>query len=289
VLQNNKVSNVNRTFGRFWLFIILLQSFATTQAAYCQQTFKVVRNVPYSTAADKTCVGDVFLPLATEKSHPIVIFIHGGGWEGGSTEENEPMAENLADAGFVVFNVNYRLLRNGGEFPGDVNDVKDALAFAASKASQWGGDPKRIGAIGTSAGGHLALMLAYTPLTAISAPHYPNTHARVSAVVSWFGPTDLKDLRGDLIDRYVGNVSDGYRKASPITYANSAVPTLLVHGTADDYVPYTQSKKLLLALRAAGVQSDLHTVVGEGHGFTPGYPAAMAKTISFFKRNLTTD
>lgn len=264
--------------------LVLMPTYS--QPASYQPSFKVLRNVSYVATSDRVRVGDVFLPVDRKQHRPIIIYVHGGGWEGGSKEEDEPIVENIVDAGFVVFNINYRLLRQGGEFPGDINDLKDALAFCASNSAAWGADPGRIGAMGTSAGAHLALMMAYAPDSVIGAPHYRDSRARIGAVVSWFGPTDLDDMHGDLLDRYLVNAPGGYKKASPINYVHSAVPTLLVHGTNDDLVPYSQSTKLLTALRSAHVVAEMHTVNGEGHGFTKGFPAAMAKTIHFFSSHL---
>ena len=109
----------------------------------------------------------------------------------GSKDQMRGQARALAKHGFVVFNINYRLVGHGGEFPADLIDVKDALAFVATKDREWHVDTSRLAAMGGSAGAHLSMMLGYTPDKIFAPEHYQNNQARVVAVVSWFGPTDF--------------------------------------------------------------------------------------------------
>lgn len=94
-------------------------------------SFTLTTNVPYVTPSDSVRVGDLYLPKDTGRLHPAVLFIHGGGWVSGDKAESTGNARALAQHGFVVFNINYRLINQGGAFPADIIDTKEALAFLA--------------------------------------------------------------------------------------------------------------------------------------------------------------
>lgn len=247
---------------------------------------RVERNVPYIPSGDGFHQGDVYLPSHPSRAlRPAVVVIHGGGWAGGSKDDPDVvfLSQQLASRGYVAFNVNYRLDGADGAFPSDVQDVKDAVAFIAHTASTWHIDPKRLAVVGTSAGGHLALMAGYTPDSGIFVPpHYPQTHVRPAAVGSFFGPTDMTAFpevdvyARNVVERYLGGtpaqIPDTYRRGSPVTYAGSAVPTIFEHGTADTTVPYAQSVELYHLLQQGGVETRLVSMTGLGHGLLLGRP-----------------
>jgi acetyl esterase/lipase len=198
----------------------------------------------------------------------------------------------LAQHGFVAFSINYRLVSKGGGFPADVQDVKDAIAFLAAQASQWRIDASKLVTLGESAGGHLALMAAYTPNRGrFASPHHLYSTARVAAVISFYGYTNLMKLQyRRTVQRYLGGSirrvgSAVYRDASPISYVRTAVPTLLVQGTKDHSLPLSQSVELEHLLRQRGTPTNLVLLTGASHGFmdSAGYPreAAFAAVFSF--------
>jgi acetyl esterase/lipase len=246
-------------------------------------SFTVTPEVSYVEPSDGIRVGDLYLPLKPGLK-PVVILIHGGAWSAGSRQHLNDQAQALAQHGFAVFNIDYRLVGSGGEFPADVVDVKDALAFAAGKAALWNIDVTRMAAMGSSAGGHLAMMLGYTPNKVFAPEHYPKSDAHVKAVVSWFGPTDFVGIHHDAITKYlarVGGEKDA-SEASPITYAQTGVATMFVHGTKDPLVPYDQSKRMLDVLTGRHIFAQLVPIPDEGHGFSPqGWHLAMTRVLAF--------
>lgn len=252
----------------------------------CSNGYSILKDLSYSDKPE--CLGDLYLPKQTQaKLKSAVVFVHGGGWEGGDKKDDSVMAEALADNGFVVFNINYRLLSAGGNFPADVVDVREAITFLADHSRNYGIDRRKIACMGTSAGGHLALMSAYAPGQTICRASEAVDCPPVCAVVSWSGPTDLNSLRGGLIDRYLANAgAEAHSKASPISFVSTAVPTLLVHGDSDDLVPVSQSKRLYLALQSAHKDAEFLELKGEGHGFEAAGAMAFEKTIEFLKAHL---
>jgi glycerophosphoryl diester phosphodiesterase len=241
--------------------------------------YRLMSNVPYTTPADGARVGDLYLPNNSSGLRPAVIFIHGGGWSSGTKEQAAPIAAALANHGYVVFNINYRLVGQGGEFPGNVNDVRKALNFVVSKSGEWQVDTSKIAAMGGSAGGHLAMLLAYAPLASKPAP------PRLAAVVSWFGPGNLAPGHA-IVDRYIAKPdANAYASASPIRFARTAVPTLFVHGTADTLVPFAQSQDMVRALQANHIKAELLPIPGAGHGFDPqGWSNAINATLRFLDK-----
>ena len=171
------------------------------------------------------------------KQRPLVVVIHGGGWHGGSVDEGAACHRYLAAHGYLVYVVSYRFVPST-RFPGQLDDVRVALAWIVAHAAESGGDPSRIVLMGRSAGAQLALVAAYA-----------GREPSIRAVVSWYGPTDLAsgyreppcpdplDVR-TLIGDYLGGGPDDeparYAHASPITYATHLLPpTLLIAGGSD--------------------------------------------------------
>lgn len=114
------------------------------------------KNIRYS-SIHNICVGDLYLLDSAQQQqlHPAVIIIHGGAWRSGSKEDFNAVeaSEWLSDGGFVVYNINYRLTGDGGEFPNNITDVENAVSFLVNKAQSFSIDKTRIGVFGCSAGG----------------------------------------------------------------------------------------------------------------------------------------
>src|SRR5260370_23836657 len=101
--------------------------------------------------------GDLYLPKGLDKA-PVVIAIHGGGWQAGSPASYRYWGPILARNGYALFSIDYRLGK-AGAYPGSVFDVKAAVQFVRAKAADLAVDPERIGLMGDSAGGHLAALV----------------------------------------------------------------------------------------------------------------------------------
>lgn len=219
---------------------------------------------------------DLYLPEgpAPRGGRPAVIAIHGGGWRGGSKSDVKGMALQLAEHGYVVAAIDYRLSRPGRpSWPTNFEDCREAVRWLRRHAADYQVDPRRIVALGVSAGGHLAALLG-------THPDDPNaeTSAQVQAVVDFYGPIDLagtatsQSLPSTPVALMLGENHTAHprraRAASPLAYVSpSAPPTLLIHGRDDELIPVEQSEALAAALDHAGVSNQLLIVDGAAHGF----------------------
>lgn len=245
----------------------------------------VEQNIPYDSYPQT--VLDVYKPAGNGSSKRCgVLAIHGGGWVNGSKERvvGSLVIPWLAK-GCVVANVEYRLAAVAPA-PAAVEDVLKAAEWFRKNASRWNVDSKRIVAVGTSAGGHLALMVGLTPKRARFGPT-----GNVAAVINFYGITDVEDqLGGDNMRKYaVTWVKEGEgrmelaRRVSPISYIREDVPPVLtIHGQVDETVPYDHGVRLTKELRDAGADAEMISVPNGGHGFPPEQMAELYKSIFEF-------
>ena len=254
----------------------------------------------------------------TRGGRPAVVHLHGGGWRTGERSSLGPVVdgfglgpiEQLVSAGFVVASVDYRLT-DVATFPAQLLDANAAVRWLRSHAAEYGVDPRRIYAWGDSAGGHLACLLGLT--AGVDEFREPGSgvggNDGVGAVVAWYPPTDLERMgeqaRPDavarandpgsreslLIGAQPADAPEKARAASPISYVRAgAPPFLLIHGTADRFVPAAQSAGLADALAAAGTAVELLLLDGADHmwaspgGSSNAAEKAIAATIDFLRR-----
>ena len=230
---------------------------------------------------------DLLLPTepAADEPLPLIVYIHGGAWRGGSKREGIAfLTPSVASGKYAGATIDYRL-SNETIWPGQVHDCKAAIRWLRANAKKFNIDPQRIGVIGGSAGGHLAAMLGVTGSVERlegKVGDHQDQPSRVSCVVDEFGPTELlamsefpSDIEHDspespesrLVGGPIQERKDAARSASPITYVSSDDPPfLLIHGTDDPLVPYDQSERFLASLEAEGVEAMLLKVQGGGHG-----------------------
>lgn len=224
---------------------------------------------------------DVVRPSAGDGPFPAVVCIHGGGFRAGTRQRYRTIAYRLAQAGYVAAAVSYRLSPMA-QFPAPVEDVKAAVRFLRANAGRFHLDPERIGAVGGSAGGHLALMLGLTGGVDAFEGSGPNLEesSRVQAVVDFYGPTDFtasyepgKSVdAAEVLPMFLGGDLEHNRaehvRASPLNWVSpDDAPTLTLHGTKDKYVAYEHAVWLTERLEGAGVPTRLETLEGAGHGF----------------------
>jgi acetyl esterase/lipase len=259
----------------------------------------VERDVVYGTAQGTPLLLDLAMPKTGNGPFPVVVFLHGGGWSEGNRQEMNHFIEGVAGLGYAGVTVAYRLVP-AARFPAQLEDCKAAVRWLRANAAKYRINPKRIGVVGFSAGGHLASMLGVTGKNdgLEGAGGNPDQSSRVQAVVSFFGLTDFstrdwpRDLENGVIEPFLGgsfaNHADEYRRASPITYVTSdAPPFLFFHGSEDKLVPVDQSKRLGEKLRNAGVFAEVNVLEGEGHGFTDAAnQKAMRRMLDFLDAHL---
>jgi acetyl esterase/lipase len=219
---------------------------------------------------------------------PAVVAIHGGSWRSGNKAMFRPLLDRLAKRGFVAIAIQYRLAPQH-RWPAQLEDAKCAVRWLRAHANRLRIDPQRIGAVGFSAGAHLALLLG--SVDAKRGFEGQGGHAgyssKVQAVIDFFGPTDLRGFRGRTMEDFLGGsneeLPERYAEASPIlSYKAGDAPVLLIHGTLDRLVPLEQSVKMARRLTVLGVRNSLVTVEQEGHGwFGPKLDRNIEQSLSF--------
>ena len=220
---------------------------------------------------------DLYVPKSLRGPLPTMVLLHGGGWCSGSKNDMRPAARAFAEKGYATVAVEYRLTPQH-RFPAQLHDVKCAVRWLRANAARCQVDPERIGVMGGSAGGHLALLLALTePKDGLEGDGgCPEQSSKVQAVINLMGPVDLsRPGWPDVTERMIADLVGGNRErtlaacrsASPFSYIHrGAPPVLTIHGTKDEIVPYDQARLLHESLRAAGVTTWLEPLKDKGHG-----------------------
>lgn len=293
-------------FGFVSLILFAFPVAAQIAAQTPEAQFTIVPDVQYCTAEGKPLLMDVFIPKHRNGvPTPAVLWIHGGGWDHGD-KSGHSSAQFLANEGFVTATLSYRL-SGDSPFPAAIEDCKCAIRFLRASAPKYGIDPDRIGVAGSSAGGHLAELVATADQSAGLEGNggWSNVSSKVQAAVSYYGVSDLtmpfppdtvqvivKFLRGTEKEK-----PELYRKASPIVYVSKDdPPLLLVHGENDDGVPFDQSVRMADAYRRTGPPVEFIAVKNAGHDFqhigddpiSPSVEIIHQRTVDFFKHYLVT-
>jgi acetyl esterase/lipase len=261
--------------------VVVLMSIAQASAA----EFEVVNqpDLVYAEHDGVKLVGDLYLPKGKTKV-PVLVAVHGGGWQIGNRQFYRYWGLFLARAGYAVFAIEYRLAK-AGTYPAAVYDTKAAIQFVRAKAGEYNIDPDRVGLVGDSAGAHLA------SLVALAGDQYTSAYrddanaavpANVKCVIGFYGVYDMHaqwthDLSSrpndKIVEKFLGVPPMQNRRvyfdASPISYAtvdHNQVRFLLIHGTEDDIVDAaSQSGAFLNALTQSGFFVRRIIIPGAGH------------------------
>ena len=245
---------------------------------------------------------DVFVP-DRPGPHPVLVYLHGGGWVAGSPRSHRKLGLRFAEAGYLVVNVDYRLAPEA-PFPGPFDDCAFAVRWAAQNAARFGGDPNRFAVGGDSAGGNLTAAVVAHLAGDASAP-------RIRAALLIYGVFDFgafelstgpaatpqeeiaTKLRDAMVDAYLGAQRDPDLvkdpRVSPLRAAAKLPPSFLVVGTADPLL--AQQKALVAELERAKVPHENVVLDGMPHGFVqyeflPQARETIAKMTAFLERNL---
>lgn len=247
---------------------------------------------------------DLYLPAAPPSGLlPVILWVHGGGWQNGSKAAALPLRLGFVAKGYAIASVGYRL-SDTAKFPAQIQDVKASIRWLRAHAAEYGLNPERFVAWGSSAGGHLVALLGTSGgVTAFDVGAHLERSSRVQAVIDFYGPSDLvrfvetpgygahrmpESPESKLLGGPVLENKDRAAAASPVTYASrDDAPFLILHGAADPTVPPNQSEALHAVLQKVGVASTLHILPGAKHGgpeFTT--PAALGWIDAFLATNL---
>jgi acetyl esterase/lipase len=240
-------------------------------------------DIEYGRVDDRPLLLDLYEPKAkANKTLPCVVWIHGGGWKGGSKSSGRQQIGSYAASGhYIAVSVEYRF-SDVAKWPAQIYDCKAAIRFLRANAVRFGIDPDRIGVWGGSAGGHLVSLLG----TSGDVPELEGelgnagTSSRVQCVVDYCGPSDFMDFAkgapkefhetGPVFQLFGGPI-DSHRKsavaASPITHVSKDDPPfLIVHGSEDPLVPQRQADLFHQAQVQAGMDTTKIIIEGGGHG-----------------------
>lgn len=289
-----------RTAGRALAFVVVSLLAVVGSGGWLMRGYLgaavVQRDIPFGEADGVTLRLDLARPSFGAGPFPAIVAIHGGGWIQGDKASYEGLIRYLAARGYVAASVNYRLAPDHA-FPAQLQDVSCAVRWLRRNAQRLDVDPDRIGAMGSSAGAHLALMLGVVEpdreLEGEACNDGPSS--RVRAVVSWFAPTDLTlampEIQ-DAIDALLGGPQlerlELARRASPVAHLAPGDATILtLHGTEDPLVPYQQARLLHEAANRAGVPASLVPMAGQGHGWRGlRLLDSVSRTVEFFDAQL---
>lgn len=258
-------------------------------------------NLQYGTGAGEKLTLNLARPSNGEGPFPGVVFIHGGAWQGGNKELHDAQVKELAQRGFVAATVGYRLAPKH-VFPAQIEDCKCAVRWLRAHAANYKLDPRRIGAVGLSAGAHLVMMLgSMDPADGLEgAGGSSEQSSKVQAVVSFAGPTDLTaelpEVDTDILNKFIGrSEQDAEReklleRASPLHYVNAGdAPMLLFQGTRDPLIPTEQAFAMATALTKAQVPGRVEILVGAEHGWgEPDMTRTMNAMYAFLEQQLAT-
>ncbi len=210
----------------------------------------------------------------TQELKPVLIYIHGGGWNSLSRTNRNLEFLPYLEKGFAVANIDYRLVQHA-KLPAPIADCRYALNWIYKNSKKYRLDTNKIVVSGESAGGHLALMTGMIDDDRkINIPGKPiKQKLRVASIVNWFGISDLK-LRFKNDKNYARLVAGPRSRqeeifdiCSPINYVGKHTPPIFsIHGDKDPIVPYEQSLILHKILDKKGIKNKLYTVKNKKHG-----------------------
>lgn len=273
----------------------------------------VIYSQIHSTRAVRQLRMSLLVPRTSDLK-PAIVYFPGGGFTSAEHEKFFEMRSALAEAGFVVAAVEYRVVPD--MYPGLVEDGKAAVRYLRAHAADYGIDPARIGVLGDSAGGYLAQMVGLTNgEKRFDKGDCLDRSSDVQAVVTIYGISNLLNIgegfsqdvqqlhqspsateallvNGPAFRDFAGaSISADPNKAlsaSPMGHLEGAKPPFLIlHGSADTLVSPVQSKQLFEALRAKGSKADYVLVEGAGHGDPPWYQQPLIeKVVDWFKATL---
>lgn len=255
------------------------------------------RDVVYGKASGEELKLNLGRPKGVEGPLPAVLIFAGGGWKGaGRKDLMDRFTQGLAARGYVAGTVDTRSTPTH-VFPKQVEDARCAVRFLRANAAKYGVDPKRVGTMGFSAGGHLALMTGVLDKEDgfEGDGGWPQESGKADAVVAFCGPSDFlsaKPANGGNFEFFLGckkkDNPELYKRASPLTYVRkTSAPMLLIQGTADDMVPWTQATLMADALTAAGVPGRVELLFGAGHRWSgPEWERTLEAARAFLDQRL---
>ncbi len=252
----------------------------------------VTRDVVYRTIDGERLALDVYVPAATTSKRPAILLVHGGSWREGDKSDFTEDGMKLAQLGYAAFSINYRLAP-AHPYPAAVDDVEAAVGWVRGPAQvkAYKLDPKRVGAVGASAGGHLVGMLATLGQGSRT------NGSRIKAAVSWSGPMDFNlwpvamlaaNPYAAAVLEFLDCTTDqpscaNATAASPISHVDRTDAPMLLANSEQEFVGLDHATSMDAALKAAGVPDQLVVFPGKRHA--QGYDDdVFPQTVAFLRR-----
>jgi acetyl esterase/lipase len=279
--------------------ILLISGYVGPLIASQADSVIVKKDIPYSDRDSAKTRLDLYLPARSGVLQPGVFLVHGGGWRGGDRTQWGELARVLAKNGFVCASAGYRLLPEH-RFPAAISDVRLAMDYFKSHAAEYGLDPKRVGAVGSSAGGHLVALLATVgpgdrlgdEEGKLSWDTRPQAVACYNPVLDFVNEPRIWPHQLLIFNETPEKALSLYLEESPaLRVKGGEPPFLFLYGTRDDLTPEEKSRAMVTSLAAAGVPVEVAFFHGMEHGF--GYSLVLPEQVraaevvaDFFKRRL---
>ncbi len=322
VLEKSEVKNRWEQFKAFDSNgdeLVSLEEYSRIDIPYLETQGEKKRNIKYKSTPEEDLYLDIYYPTkqTENKSFPVLIYTHGGGWFNGSKENStkglfKETFENLVEQGFAVVTVNYRLTRHKSVVMRDcVVDVMDAVRYLSKNNSDLGLDVNRVYVLGDSAGGQLAQMLTLAdPLKFEGDKELYEYKYKIVAGVSWYGPSDF--TQRELFetndptknpDRFYGRIMKvgadslqkyaSFKEMSPVYYlTENSAPVYMSAAENDTTIPVAHAYHMKEKADSIGARVELFTVKNAGHNWRkvggeiePSTDVIMQKTIDFFVKN----
>lgn len=233
------------------------------------------------------------------KTYPCIVWICGGAWQRMDKAAHLAYLGTLAQEGFVVASVEYRT-SNEGTHPMQLCDIKAAIRYLRAYAKRYRINSEKFGVMGESAGGYLTCMAALDRDKKLDTGEYLEYSSQVQAACPWYPPTDASHFPYDDVEKaamssesllmgfnVMTHPQEAYENSPVSKVTPDAPPFLLIHGTKDSTVPFSQSEELYDALEAAGCDVTLLALDGAEHADLMFFQDEVwQQIIAFFKRTL---
>ena len=245
------------------------------------KSIKEKKNITYCTIGERKLLLDVFYPSAKIKSkRAAIMIIHGGGWRSGNRTQHYPLAERLADLGYVSFTPEYRLSTEA-LYPAAVYDLKSALRWIHANAKKYDVDTNKIAVLGFSAGGQLAALLGVTVGNSKFEGNECNlkSSSAVNAIVDLDGTLSfVHPESGEGDDSKKTSAATywfGYSKkenpklweeASPLTYVGKNTPPIIFINSSVDRM-HAGRNDFIKVLSESNIYSEVKTFPDAPHSF----------------------
>ncbi len=223
-------------------------------------------------------VGELRLPnVSSDKPFPLVIIIHGGCWISALADFHfmDTFSQAITSLGYATWNIEYRAVGTGGNWPTIFQDVGNAVDYARTLAQNYPVDANNVAVIGHSAGGHLALWAASRTILKNDSELYIENPLAVKGALSLAGianvagshacRTATSDVIGTTIQPPASNLISRLQISSPLQMLPITTKTVLISGSLDDLVPPAMGTEYTDKATALGDNSLHYILQGLDH------------------------